>query len=63
MSPAKPIAKIATARRVRLTVDLPEVEAAQLERLARHLDTTPDAIVLDAIRDALAAVPRQGAGG
>jgi hypothetical protein len=58
----QPIGRVVTAKRVRLVVDLPEVEAAQLVRLARHLDTTADALVLDAIRDRLAALPREGSG-
>ncbi len=60
MSPAKPIGKIATARRVRLTLDLPEVEATQLARLARHLDVTTDEIIVDALRDHFANPTSKG---
>jgi hypothetical protein len=62
VSPAKPIGRVATARRVRLVVDLPEVEGLQLAALARHLGRSEGELVVDAVRDLLAAVPREGSG-
>jgi hypothetical protein len=58
VSDGKPLARVTTARRVRVVVDLPEVEGAQLHRLARHLDRTPEALVVEAVRDLLAAMPK-----
>jgi hypothetical protein len=52
---AKTIGKLPLEQRVRMTVDLGVVEAAQLARLATHLDRTPSDLVCEAVKELLAA--------
>lgn len=55
---AKTLGKLPLEQRVRLVVDLHPSQAAQLARLAMHVNRTPAELVTDAVRDLLAAMPR-----
>jgi hypothetical protein len=55
---AKPIGGIELAQRVRLAVDLDPIHALQLARLAEQCNMTPADLVVQAVKDLLAGVPR-----
>jgi hypothetical protein len=54
----KPVARVATARRVRLTIEISDVDHAMLVALVRHLNRTTDEVVTEALRDLFVALPR-----
>jgi hypothetical protein len=55
---AKPVGKVSLDRRMRVVVDLSEVEGVQLVALAKHLGKSPSEIVVDALHEILVGVPR-----
>jgi len=55
---AKKLARLAVARRVRLAVELTDVDHALLIATARHLDTTSDEAIALALRHLFATLPR-----
>jgi hypothetical protein len=55
---AKTVGKVPLDRRMRVVVDLSEVEGVQLAALAKHLGKSPAEIVVDALQEMLVALPR-----
>jgi hypothetical protein len=60
VSPAKPIGKMAVARRVRLVVHLDPTIATLLDVTAGHLGKSRDETIADALRALSVAIPRTG---
>jgi metal-responsive CopG/Arc/MetJ family transcriptional regulator len=57
----RPLAKLALARRVRITVDVDPTIATLLDVTATHLGKTRDETIADALRALFVALPRPGA--
>jgi hypothetical protein len=56
----RPLAKLALARRVRVTVDLDPTSAALLDVTAQHLGKSRAETIADALRALFVALPRPG---